>query len=1150
MLKSFINCCAIILPLACFSQSVTPFPQRDSLARAFANPPDDAKPQTWWHWTAGNVTKDGITKDLEWMKRVGIGGFQAIDVSFGSGQSVNKKVIFMTPEWLEMIKHTASEANRLGLKMTMVTSAGWSETGGPWVKPEEAMKKMVWSDTTVAGGTHLEITLPQPPFVNGPIRDVKRPPGFGSNSAVPDATFYADEKVIAYRTPEAEVAMASLKPTLTLSSGQTADAGALLDNNLTTKITLPVPTAEKNTWLQFAFDKPFTARAFSIALPPAGSFGSNIMRAGYVQASDDGVNFKTLAGLPGAQHDIRAITVRTFAFAETTARFFRVVFTPGGGLSTVGGPDDAGGFMGPAKPPTSFDVTEAVFFTGGRVNRWEDKAGFAPLFSFENLNTPAVPANAEIEAGNSIDLTGKMDKNGKLTWDAPAGKWTVLRIGYSLTGAKNAPAVPAGTGYEVDKLNSKHLLSYYQQYTAPFAKAMGPLYGKTMQYWLVDSYEADGQNWTDGILDAFKKRRGYDPTPYLPVLTGKIVGSADVSDRFLWDYRRTLADLLTDEHYGALTQMAHQQGIQTYSEAAGISMPIIEDALAVKGRVDIPMGEFGMAQGLGTGAGLGWMSADDIEAGSPFAGAAVRMNAHQSDVREAASASHIYGKKLTGAESWTGGGYEAPAAMKSIGDYWYTQGINQVIFHTSAHQPLDTKPGNTMVGTHINRNITWAELATPFMTYLARTQYLLQQGRFVGDIAYYLGEGIPAAVPYWTKLTPEPPAGYNYDFINTEILLDSASVKDGKIVLASGQVYEVLVLPETNKMTPHVLDKIRSLIAAGAVVVGPKPVGSPSLAGYPNVDASVAALANEIWGDADGKIVFTHAYKQGRVYWGIPLQGILASKHVVKDVDYTRNHLNTSITWIHRKTDDADIYMFSNRRAQAEDVEVQCRVSGRVPALWHAVDGGMEPVSYTISGNVTTIPLHLNADESVFVVFSGQATTNAVTVPIKVTQKLVDLTGPWMVNFPANLGGPGTIKFDSLVSWPSSADTGVKYFSGTAVYTKTLNVKAAWLQKGTPLVLNLGNVKDIAEVVVNGKSAGILWQAPYTINVTDKLKAGNNTLEIKVTNQWGNRIAGDNVVPENKKVLRIPIGMFGRPTGIVAPSGLMGPVQLVAEGSK
>lgn len=1130
-----------LLPLCALAQTKPSAPSTE-LSRGFINPPDNAKPQTWWHWTGSNITKEGITKDLEWMKRAGIGGFQAIDVSFGSGQTVDKKVVFMTPEWLEMIRHAAAEAKRLGLDMTMVTSAGWSETGGPWVMPEEAMKKLVWSETSIAGGKKIELVLPSPPTTTGPIRDAKRPAGFGGGGT--DKSYYADQVVLAYRTPADESTMAAAKPNLTLSTGEAVDATTLIDNDLSTKITLPAPSKDKNSWLQFEFDKPFTARAFSLALAQPGTFGSSAMRSGYVQASDDGQNFRTLAALPGPQHDIRAITERTFAFPETTAKYYRVVFTKGGGLSTVGGPDDVGGFGGPSKPPASFDITEAVFFSGGRVNRWEDKAGFAPLFSFENLATPQVATSSEINQQDIIDLTSKMDSEGKLSWDAPEGNWTVLRMGYSLTGAKNSPAVAAGTGLEVDKLNSKYLQSYYDQYTAPLKKAMGPLYGTALKFWLIDSYEADAQNWTDGILQQFKQRRGYDPTPYLPVLAGRIVGSAEISDRFLWDYRRTLGDLLTEEHYAALTQMAHKDGIKTYSEAAGISMPIIEDALAVKGRVDIPMGEFGMGQGLG--AAGGWQSAADIEANSPFAGASARMNAHQSDVREAASAAHIYGKQLVGAESWTGGNYEAPADMKNIGDYWYTQGINQVIFHTSAHQPLDTKPGNTMVGTHINRNITWAELAKPFMTYLARTQYLLQQGRFIGDIAYYLGEGIPAAVPYWTKLTPEPPAGYDYDFINTEILLDSLAIKDGKLVTGSGQVYSVLVLPETDKMTPHVLAKIKALVEAGATILGPKPVASPSLAGYPATDAQVALTANELWGDADGKLVFHHAYKQGHVYAGIPLQGILSSQGVMKDVDYTKPHFNTSLTWIHRRTAGADIYYISNRRQQAEDVNVQFRVTGKAPELWHADDGTETPVNYSIANGATTIPLHLEPYESVFVVFEKEAKSQSLNLPQPVIKNVIAVTGKWAVNFPPNMGAPEKAVFDSLISWPSSADTGIKYFSGTATYTKTITVPASALQKGAKLLLNLGEVKDIAEVALNGKPLGILWKAPYTIDITSAVKPGQNTLEVKVTNEWTNRLNGDKLVPNDKKVLKgaSPL-MFGATNGIPA-SGLIGPVVIQA----
>jgi hypothetical protein len=508
-----------------------------TLRQNFQNPPKSAKPVVWWHWVGSNVTREGITKDLEWMQRVGIGGFQAFDVSIGGGQTIEKKVKFMTPEWLELIKHTAAEADRLGLEMTMVTAAGWSETGGTWVKPQEAMKKIVWSKTQLRGGEKVSSPLPLPPTVAGPIRNLPKGAGFsgGNNKTTP---FYQDQIVLAYRTPQAELEQET--PKITNHKGESIDSKVVLDDDLTSSLTFDTPSQDQPVYLQFEYEKPFTARSFSLALGGGAMFPSRTMRAGYVQASEDGKNYKTLLALPGPQHDIRALPVRTFSFPEVTAKYFRVVFVKGATMTTVGGPDDVGGFGGPSTAPKSFSIAEAIFNSGARVNRWEDKAAFAPMFAFESLKTPHVGTNTVIKGDEIIDITSFMQPDGTLNWTAPSydspiggkGAWTILRIGQSQTGAKNGPAMPEATGYEVDKFNKTHLLSHLNQWSNPIAEAMGPLYGKSMKYFLVDSYEADAQNWTETMMPEFKKRRGYDPTKYLPVLAGFVVESAEVSDRF------------------------------------------------------------------------------------------------------------------------------------------------------------------------------------------------------------------------------------------------------------------------------------------------------------------------------------------------------------------------------------------------------------------------------------------------------------------------------------------------------------------------------------------------------------------------------------------------------------------------------------------
>lgn len=1113
-------------------------PAYETLQEGFVSPPPEAKPRTWWHWTGSNITREGITKDLEWMARVGIGGFMLFDVSLGMGQTIEDKKVVFTPEWFEILKYATTEAERLGLEMTMHSSAGWSETGGPWVKPEEAVKKLVWSETQVEGGRRFSGQLPTPPSVIGPIRDMPQGGGFG-NTPMPSDPIYVDARVIAFPAPASESGLEKMTPNTSSNFGD-FNAAALLDESLQTTAAIPKPSADKPSWIQYEYAEPVTVRAFSLALKPA-FWASSAMRPGYVEYSEDGQTFKPLVALPGPQHDIRGLSVRTFSFPAATARYFRITFVPGSGITTVGGPDE-GRFANP--DATTFEVMEARFHSGARVHRWEDKANFTPLFEFEAYPTPAVPEAAAIPGEEVIDLTGRLAADGTLSWEAPPGRWTILRMGYSLTGAQNGPAVPEGTGLEADKLNKEHLESYYYGFTDRIKETLGDLYGKRLQYYLVDSYEADAQNWTDDILPEFEKRRGYNPMPYLPALAGRVVESAEVSDRFLWDFRRTIADLLAEEHYEAFAELAHAQGIKVYSEAAGISLPVIQDALLNKSKVDIPMGEFGMTQGLSV-AGSEWRSAEELRKIHAYRGAGDRMNAHWADVREAASAVHIYGKKFVAAESWTGGGFEAPADLQPIGDYWNTQGINRFIFHTSTHQPLDTKPGNAMVGAHFHRNITWAEQARPFMDYVARNSYLLQQGRFVGDIAYFLGESIPSAVPYWKNLNPMPAEGYDYDFINTEILLEEMKVENGRLVLDNGMTYEVLVLPDSREMTPHVLDKIRQLVQDGATVVGPQPLRSPSLKGYPVVDEQVLSIAEEMWGDCDGELIFHQAYGAGHIYWGVGLEGILAEKQVAKDLEYTRPNFDTKLNWIHRRAGDTDFYFISNQRDQPENVRIRFRVSGKKPERWNPVNGQIEPVSYEMDGEFTTVSLTLETKEAVFIVFGKPTDETSFNVPDKEIQIVQKLEGPWQIEFMPDLGAPGQVQLDKLASWPQHPDEGVKYYSGTATYNKSFNLSDGALGQDASLLLNLGQVGDLAEVFVNGQRMDLLWKPPYRTNITDALVPGENRLEIKVTNQWNNRIQGDRALPADQKILSGSGFSFGG--GGSSPlenSGLIGPVTI------
>jgi hypothetical protein len=1118
----------------------------DPLARGFQSPPDSAKPRAWWHWMNGNITKEGITADLEWMKRVGIGGMQMFDGNLGTPVFVDKRLVWMTPGWKDAFRHAAAEADRLGLEMAMAASGGWSETGGPWVKPEGAMKKVVWSETRVEGLKNFTGKLASPPSVNGTFQDMPTPPPFDFppsplprgakpepklKPAPPDPTFYADSAVLAYRLPEGEERMADRHPKVTASGG-TIDAATLLDGDLNKQAAVSLPEGGGRAWVQFEFAEPYVTHAFTIATGASGSpFGGESIPQGELQASVDGTRFVTLVTLPGPGHPFAGFPVRTYSFPETTARFYRVVLEP-----PAPGPIQQ--MMGlPA--PREVKLAELELHSTPRVDRWEGKAAFQNMSDSGSLPTPPVKAALAIPRQDVIDLTSRMGKDGSLSWDVPAGRWVILRLGYSLTGQKNAPASREATGYEVDKLSAKHVRSYMEGYLGPIAEALGPYFGKSFRYLLMDSWEAGLENWTDDMVSEFQKRRGYDPTPYLPVLTGRVVDSADASDRFLWDFRRTIADLLAENHYGLATEMLHERKLGLYAEAMGAALPTTGDALQDKGRVDIPMGEF-------------WVQPPGQ----------AHSREHPTDVREAASGAHIYGKTYVAVEAFTTGppmsGWQPPSYLKSFADYYFAQGMNRIVFHTSDHQPFvddKHKPGITLAifGQHYTRNNTWAEPAVAWNTYLARCSYLLQQGLFVGDLAYYYGEGAPATIPFWKRVRPEPPAGYNHDYVNTEVLLTRMAVKDGRVVLPDGMSYRVLVLPEdVDRLTPPALRRIRDLVAEGATVVAPRPKKSPSLTGYPAADDEVRAIANEVWGAIDGRSITEHAYGRGKVYWGLPLEEVLAQQKTGPDFLYSRPGIDTTLAWIHRRLPDAEIYFVANQKDRPEDLLTSFRVEGKEAELWHPATGEIEPGAYSTANGRTTVPLHLDAYGSVFVVFRHAAGAPSRTVPTPTSTTLATVAGPWNVSFPPNWGAPPQITLERLTSWTDSAEAGVKYFSGTATYRKDIQVPAAWLRPEAKLMLNLGDVKELAEVSVNGKPVGILWTPPFRADVTGALQAGVNRLEIKVTNLWTNRMIGDQELPPEKRYTFSTYdpydktSPFGRRTGPnqLLGSGLLGPVTL------
>jgi hypothetical protein len=1095
---------ATVLAAMAGTWSVTGQNAADPLEQGFRNPPDSAKPRVWWHWMNGNITKEGIKLDLQWMKRAGIAGFQNFDAALNTPQVVEKRLVYMTPEWKDAFRYAATMADQLGLEMAIAGSPGWSESGGPWVPPAQAMKKLVWSETWVRGGQPFSGSLPRPPSTTGAFQNIAR-------GGASQAEFYADTAVIAFRAPASDIHIAELRPKVT-SSGGTFDLAALTDGDLAKSSLLPAAPVGEAAYIQFEFEQPEKVQALTVAMGGGrGSRGGG--DAGHtLEAGDDGRQFRSIAGIPTG-----GAAAHTIAFAPVRAKFFRVVFRaaqPAAGRGTAGAP---------AAAQAGYQIAELVLHTSARVNRFEEKAAFAAVPNVQALAMQPVADQDAVRREEVVDLTSRMRADGTLDWTPPPGRWVVLRLGYSLTGARNSPASPEATGLEVDKLSRIFVKNYFDNYLNQYKDTLGELMGRRgLRYVVTDSWEAGVQNWTDDMVQEFAKRRGYDPRPYLPVLTGRVVDSAESSERFLWDFRKTIADLTAENHYDQLTTLLRERGMGRYTESHESGRAFIGDGMEVKRAAAIPMSAT-------------WTQMPGVNNEQFGANA---------DVRESASVAHIYGQNLVAAESLTassGAWSWAPETLKPTADKEMANGLNRFIIHTSVHQPVNDKiPGLSLgqFGQWFTRHETWAELALPWTTYLARSSFVLQQGKFVADVSYFYGEDTNVTALFASK-SPDVPAGYSYDFVNADALKTRLSVTSGRITTATGMSYRVLALDENSRrMSLPVLRSLRDLVNAGAVVAGPKPLESPSLS---DDQAEFQSIADALWGSGTGE----RAVGQGRVFSNQTAAQALAAMKVPPDFEYSKPRSDTNLLFVHRRLPQGEVYWVDNRGRQAETVEATFRVQGKAAEIWQAEFGTMTPASYRIANGRTTVPLRLNPYEAVFVVFRKAATAPSRTVPGSSESLLATMQGPWEVAFQANRGAPSKITVQQLSSWSDSADEGAKYFSGTGTYTNKIQAPAEWFKAGTRLWLDLGDVKNLAEVSVNGRHLGILWNSPFRVDATAALKPGANSVVIKVTNLWVNRLVGDQQ-PNAAKKYTFTSQQFYRADSPLLPSGLLGPVRVVS----
>ncbi len=1108
----------------------------DPLQRSFQNPPNSAKPRVWWHWMSGNITKAGIKADLEWMNRVGIGGFQNFDAAMNTPQVVEKRLVYMTPEWKDAFKYTTTLADQLGLEMAIAGSPGWSESGGPWVPPSQAMKKFVWSETRVEGGKPFSGTLPKPPSTVGPYQNAasaRGGMGMSTSTVKPPDPYYADSAVVAFRLPDSDQSMAELQPKVT-SSGGSFNLAALTDGDVAQATLLPAVAVGEKAWVQFEFAKPVTIHGLTLGTGGGGrGFFGRFSSAGSGQAlesSDDGQRFRVVSEIPTG--------ARTISFPPATARIYRLtVLTqppPAArpGMGGFGGPS-GGGASAPAAPAGT-QIAELVLYAAGRVNRVEEKAAFSAATGIAAMPTPPVDATQAIRKSGVIDLTAQMRPDGSLNWTPPAGRWVILRLGYSLLGINNHPASPEATGLEVDKLSKTAVKAYFENYLDQYKDATGGLMGKRgLQYVVTDSWEAGTQNWTDDMIAEFTKRRGYDMKPWLPVLIGHVVESAEASDRFLWDFRKTIADLTTEYHYDQLTDLLKVRGMARYTESHESRRALIADGMEVKRSAAVPMSAT-------------WVGMMGFQGGAPNPSGV--QASYAADVRESASVAHIYGQNLVAAESLTSGTGAwswSPETLKPTADAELSQGLNRFVIHTSVHQPVNDRiPGLSLgpFGQWFTRHETWAESAKPWTTYLARSSHLLQQGKFVADILYYYGEDSNITALFGSA-PPDLPSGYNFDYASSDVVLNRVAVTNGRLTTATGMSYRILALdPNARQMPLPVLRKIRELVNLGAIVVGPKPIESPS---QNDDQAQVQAIADELWGSGSG----VHAVGKGKVYAGQTAAEALTALQATPDFEYTKPQSDSIVLFVHRKVSDGEIYWVNNRKNRAEALEATFRVTGKSPEIWHPNTGRIEPAGYRVVSGRTVVPLKFDPNDAFFVVFRKAAKAPSRVLPQVTETPLETLSGSWEVAFQAKSAAPAKITIDTLSSWHENPDAGVKYFSGTGTYTKTIQAPADWFKTGAQLWLDLGNVKNIAEVSVNGKPAGIVWKPPFRVNVTGALKPGANAVVIKVTNLWVNRLVGDQQPGVTQKTTFTSQQVY-RAESPLLPSGLLGPVQVVRAAAK
>ena len=1080
----------------------------------FKNPPPQYKPKTWMHAMSGNMSKEGLTKDLEAMAEAGIGGLLLFNITQGIP---NGPVIYNSPEHHTMLKHAAQEAERLGLSYGVHNCDGWSSSGGPWIKPEQSMKMVVWREQVVKGGKKIIVQLPQPTTREG---------------------FYQDIAVLAYPSLASDIVDFEAKPTVTASDKNTKTA-LLNDHKWDAETTVKKSGAE-DPWVQFDYGKSHTIRSiYMIHNERSVNFS--------LAVSEDGLNFTTASKLKKVRTGKGEWAINV-SFEPLTARYFRVI---GDAQMTI--------------KEIMLRGTQAIDNPLGRTAIARTEAA-----DFDPIGNPL--SIMIVDKNTVMDVTKGLNTEGVLQTDLPDGMWTIMRFGYTSTSASNNPASVEGKGLEVDKLNRHAFKIHYNAFVKKVIDHSQPVASNALQYVEIDSYEMGGQNWTNDFEKIFKKRYGYDFRLFLPLLTGRFMESAAASEAVLDDYRGLICDLMTENYFQYFQELCHKDGLKTYIEPYGFG-PLND--LDVGKAADMPMGEF-------------WM------------------NRPITQVASAVSAAHIYGRPVISAESFTAeqeiNWKGHPAVAKISGDKAWALGINEFMFHRFAHQAnTHVEPGMTMNrwGSHFDRTQTWWKNAgAAWFKYIARGSYLLRQGVSVSDLLIFVGDASPNSTFGRNDFKPSIPKGTNFDCVNADVLLNRLTTQNGVLILPEGTTYKALVLKNCKKIKLTTLQRLHELAQKGVPIIGEKP---QILLGYHSSEADMA-MFNRLVSDIWNKPSTESHFKWNEIF----------EKHSIKQ-DFEIEG-REDIEFMHRKIGGTDIYFLYNPDSVAHTFNTRFRIDDKIPELWNPLDGSVEKMGiFTQKDGFTEGGIFLNAEASVFVVFKESSKNIRHVVPEKTLEKKsdiifnlnennkiealiskngtykatlsngikwqmnvkdipkpIDVTGAWQVHFPLKMGFGGDFTFNTLSDWKDHANDGIRHYAGTATYKKTIVLSKDHKKARFRTMLDLGMVKIAAHVKINGKSLGVLWMPPFIIDVTDALVAGKNTFEIEVTNQWSNKLIGDERYPTHDGGYKfgsestnkmpawyvnnepLPEGQrttfttanFYKATDKLLPSGLLGPIVL------